>query len=236
VIEQIARKLVGASVFALAALMPALGVEAAALSCTQAAEAAEAGVGLPTGLLLAIGNIESGRLNGAGMRVPWPWTIQAAGTGRFFGTIEEAVAALQTLHAAGVQSIDIGCFQVNLLHHPSVFSDLDSGFDPLINAFAAARFLAALHGEFGAWPPAIAAYHSRSDLLGAHYQDEVLASWHGGPPAVETVIAGMHIWGPGGELGAGSSTSPYFQAVVGHSSLLLRTSSRLPRVVTVSVR
>jgi hypothetical protein len=236
VIGQIACKLVGVGVFAWAAFIPTLSAAMATPSCTEAAGQAETALGLPSGLLLAIGNVESGRLNDVGMRVPWPWTIQAGGIGRFYTAIDEAVSAVQTLRASGVQSIDIGCFQVNLLHHPNVFSDPESGFNPLTNAFAAARFLAALHVEFGAWEPAIAAYHSRSDALGAPYRDDVLASWHGRQPALHTLTAGVHIWGPRGELGVAGPTSSYVQVVVDKSSLLRRGSSHVPRVVTVSVR
>jgi hypothetical protein len=235
VIGQVAHQLVGVSALLFAALVPALDAKAAPLSCTQAAEEAESGVGLPRGLLLAVGSVESGRLSGAGRRVPWPWTIRAAGVGRFFSTVEDTVSAVVTLRAAGIQSIDIGCFQINLHHHPNIFFDLYSGFDPLTNAFAAARFLAALHQEFGAWGPAIAAYHSRSEWLGAPYLEAVLASWHGARSNM-TAIAGVHVWGPGGEFGLGRSGPPYVQVVIDYKQLVPHTSSHLPRVVTLSVR
>jgi hypothetical protein len=132
----------------LVSLWPA---EAAAVSCAQAAAIAETAAFLPPGLLLAIGNVESGRIDASGQRAPWPWTINAGGIGRFFASAEEAILATERLHAGGVESIDVGCFQINLFHHPDAFPDLAHGFDPLANAEAAAKFLTALHEEFGTW-------------------------------------------------------------------------------------
>jgi hypothetical protein len=195
---------------------------AAALTCGQAAASAEATLAIPSGLLLAIGMVESGRADAAGQRSPWPWTVQAGGDGRFFASQPEAVDAVQDLRAGGVQSIDIGCFQINLLHHPDAFTDLAGGFDPLTNATAAAEFLVSLHGEFGGWEPAVAAYHSRTALLGSAYRDRVYAAWSQPsetphpPPARVAVVFGVHVWGPAGPLNDHASA----------------TARRLPRIVT----
>ena len=183
---------------------------AVALSCIDAAKVAETQTALPPGMLLAIGNVESGRIDAEGVRAPWPWTINAAGVGRFFNSSEEAQRAVQTLRAGGIQSIDIGCFQINLVHHPEAFPDLASGFDPLTNALAAARFLVSLRNELGGWESAIAAYHSRTSDLGAQYRDRVLASWRGVPPDVGSSVPpsrswGIRVWGPGGEITASQS-------------------------------
>jgi hypothetical protein len=198
---------------------------AATLSCAEAAAVAEAGAPVPPGLLLAIGNVESGRTDAMGTRAPWPWTINTGGTGRFFVTAEEAIFAVQAIRAAGIQSVDIGCFQINLFHHPNAFPDLASGFDPLSNALAATRLLVLLHQEFGAWEPAIAAYHSRVDMLGAAYRDQVLAVWHGAPFTGGIGIAGIHVWGPTGEIAFGSGRV-----------LVRALQSRLPHVLTASAR
>ena len=96
---------------------------------------------------------------------PWPWTINAEGTGRFFESKAEAIAAVEALQARGVRSIDVGCMQVNLMHHPHAFASLDEAFDPQANAAYGARFLSALHHDLGAWPAATAAYHSQTEKL-----------------------------------------------------------------------
>jgi hypothetical protein len=186
---------------------------AAALSCAQAAATAEAALAIPSGLLLAIGQVESGRSEPAGGRSPWPWTVQAAGAGRFFASADDAVAAVQDLRAGGVQSIDIGCFQMNLFHHPDAFTDLLSGFDPLTNATAAAQFLVSLRGELGSWEQAVAAYHSRTDLLGSAYRDKVYAAWSQPLAAISFTV---HVWGPSGNL------------------TLSASSPRLPRIIVPS--
>jgi hypothetical protein len=56
---------------------------------------------------------------------PWPWAIDADGVGQFFATKAQAVAAVAALQAQGVHSIDVGCMQVNLMHHPDAFTSLD---------------------------------------------------------------------------------------------------------------
>src|SRR5579875_441951 len=114
-------------------------------ACERAAATAEQAHGLPAGILTAIGRVESGRrdpLTG-GVR-PWPWTLDGEGTGAMFPTREAAMAALADLQKAGMRSIDVGCFQVNLQQHPQAFATPADGFDPERNADYAARFLAEL--------------------------------------------------------------------------------------------
>ncbi len=146
-------------------------------SCEAAAARAEAVGGLPNGLLPALARVESGRPDPSGAIRPWPWTIDVEGRGQFFATKAEAVAVVRALQASGVGSIDVGCLQVNLLHHPHAFASLDQAFDPTTNALYAARFLNALHGRAGGWTGAIAAYHSETPRLGAAYRARVLAIW-----------------------------------------------------------
>lgn len=217
------------------AMLAFLTSRAAAMSCAQAAATAEAGAGIPAGLLLAIGVIESGRTDAAGTRAPWPFAIQSGGVGRFLASAEDAVAAVLALQAGGVQSIDVGCFQINLLHHPNAFVSLASGFDPLVNALAAARFLVSLREELGAWEPAVAAYHSRTEALGAPYRDLVLAAWHGtpAPAAASYAAARIRIWGPAGEINMPASPSPTLVSMI---VAMPRPWVRMPRIVTASAR
>ena len=216
------------------ALLAALTGRAGAMSCAEAAAVAEAGAGIPAGLLLSIGLVESGRTDAAGKRAPWPYAIQSGGVGRFLSSAEEAAAAVQALQAGGMPSVDVGCFQINLLHHPDAFPNLLSGFDPLANAVAAARFLASLHEELGAWEPAVAAYHSRTEALGAPYRDLVLAAWHGTPPPAAAVraVTGIRVWGPAGEIVAASPGPTLVSMVVP----MPRSWVRMPRIVTASAR
>src|SRR6478752_5008891 len=109
--------------------------------CRAAIAMAEQGHGIPSQLLAAIGRVESGRRDPAtGIRTAWPWTINYEGQGAWFETKDEAVRAVEGLQARGVRSIDVGCMQVNLMHHPSAFPSLELAFEPSVNADYAARF------------------------------------------------------------------------------------------------
>lgn len=168
------------------------------LLCRQAIAAAERAHGIPAHLLAAIGRIESGRRDSAtGALNPWPWTINAEGEGHFFDTRPQAIAAVKALQARGVRSIDVGCLQVNLMHHPNAFANLDQAFDPDSNADYAGRFLQQLFNQTGAWPKATANYHSATPELGEPYRQQVMAAWPEEmriqPPAAPSALAAA--WG-----------------------------------------
>lgn len=146
--------------------------------CAVAGAAVETTMALPAGLLAAIGRIESGRRDTqTGAVLPWPWSINAAGRDEVYQDADQAIRRTRTLIGQGVASIDIGCFQINLAAHPTMFVSLDDGFDPAANARAAGRLLLQLRAQLGSWPPAIAAYHSSTPSLGGPYRDRVLAAW-----------------------------------------------------------
>ena len=189
-----------------------------ATSCERAGIAAEQADGLPSGLLLAIGRVESGRWDSAAGRViAWPWTINAAGRGQWFETKDAAAQTVSALLDGGTRSIDVGCFQVNLMWHPTAFASLEQAFDPDANARYAARFLLSLFSQTGSWEAAVEAYHSADPALGFAYRQQVFATWSAAPPtpaevsstvpmlavasmpkpvAMPVVIAGVQIWTP----------------------------------------
>ncbi|WP_159993484.1 lytic transglycosylase domain-containing protein [Roseomonas sp. 18066] len=155
-----------------------LATTAAAEDCGPAIEAAEQAESLPPGLLRAVGRVESGRRSATGVE-PWPWALNAGGAGFLLDSRDDAVARLRQLQAAGHRSIDIGCLQVNLHHHPQAFANPEDGFSPALNAAYAARFLRRLQAETGDWMQAVARYHSGDPLRGAAYRARV-AAWLGG--------------------------------------------------------
>lgn len=172
----------------LAAIMPAradIGAGAAGaaalpppwpgLECRRAIAAAGQAAGIPPHLMSAIGRVESGRRTSDGAVHPWPWSINAEGVDHIYDTREAALAGVRALQAQGVRSIDIGCMQVNLLHHPNAFASLEQAFDPVANAHYAARFLTQLHDQTGSWERATAQYHSATPELGDPYQRRVAA-------------------------------------------------------------
>ncbi len=150
----------------------------AADTCLPGIAAAEQAFALPPKLLLTIGIVESGRTDPASGRVaPWPWTINVAGTDHIFASKAGAIEAVREFQRGGTQSIDVGCMQINLLHHPNAFASLDEAFDPAANTLYGARFLSALYRETGNWLQAAAAYHSRTGEIGASYETRVMAMW-----------------------------------------------------------
>ncbi len=131
---------------------------------------------LPPNLLTAIGRVESGRVDPRdGSVKAWPWSINAEGRGYVFNTKAEAIAAVIALRARNVQSVDVGCMQVNLMHHPAAFASLEEAFDPAANVRYAAKFLGQLFAESGDWNTAAAHYHSKTPELAQAYQRKVLA-------------------------------------------------------------
>ena len=147
-------------------------------SCIGAIAATERAERLPAQVLGAIGIVESGRIDPRTRTVaPWPWTINVAGIGHVFDTAADAIAAVRAAQAAGIASIDVGCMQVNLFHHPHAFATLEDAFDPAVNVRYAASFLVRLHAQAGSWPAAVAAYHSATAAIGAPYAQHVALFW-----------------------------------------------------------
>ena len=224
-----------------AARGPATAVPAAAPSdspwdvCARAIAAAEAGSGLPPGLLGAIARVETGRRTPDGRVQPWPWSFNAAGEGRYAGTRAEAVADVQSRLAAGTRSIDIGCMQINLLHHPDAFPSVDAGFEPATNVAYAVRFLKALHTQTGDWAAATARYHSATPERGLIYHQRVVAAMTGqgfvpGPapgviPLPGPAMAGLCASGRGAVLLLGTQ-APSLRPVVAVPNVELRLRGR----------
>ncbi len=151
------------------------------LRCEQAIGAAARADHVPADLMAAIGLVETGRPDPvSGAWHPWPWAINAEGRGMFFDSQAEAIAAVRSLQAAGVRSIDVGCMQVNLMHHPDAFATLEEAFDPGRNALYAGRFLGTLFQRSGNWMVAAGWYHSTTSDLAADYIRRVTAILPGG--------------------------------------------------------
>jgi hypothetical protein len=192
---------VRAGAMALAALLlaplPAFATDAlieGARLCTQHFPEAEQKNGIPTNLLAAIATTESGRWHdGLGMAVPWPWTINVDGKGYYFNSKAEAIAHVQEFQRQGHESIDVGCMQVNLKHHPHAFANLEQAFDPAANVDYAATFLHDNYAELGDWIKATAAYHSRTPVYGNQYLGEIERSWSRIVAKVTTARANMGI-------------------------------------------
>jgi len=171
---------------------PPPGTSAPGTLCRAAISAAERAHSIPAGLLLAIGLVESGRTDPAtGQRHPWPWAVNAEGRGALLDTREAALAFVRQAEAAGTRSIDIGCMQVNRVHHPRAFASLEQAFDPMANADYAARFLKQLkEGPAGGdWMKAAGFYHSQTPERTESYRAKVQATLAGLPASVRVAGA-----------------------------------------------
>lgn len=133
--------------------------------------------GIPHNLLRAISRIESGRNIAGQGTVAWPWTINANGKPYVLNTKAEAIAKVRELRAKGITSIDVGCMQINLRHHPGAFASLEEAFDPQKNIAYAAQFLKEKMEAQGNWQNAVAHYHSASAIHNQPYKNKVMAVW-----------------------------------------------------------
>jgi hypothetical protein len=206
-------------------------------ACAAAIAAAEAGSGLPPGLLGAIARVETGRRTPGGAVQPWPWSYNAAGDGRYAPSRADAVAEVTALQARGVRSIDIGCMQINLLHHPNAFPSVEAGFEPATNVAYAVRFLKSLHAQTGDWADATARYHSGTPERGLIYHQRVMAAMSGqgfvpGPapgviPLPGPAMAGLCASGRGAVLLLGAQ-APNLRPVAAVPNVELRLRGRRP--------
>jgi hypothetical protein len=159
--------------------------------CLQKIRSEERAHRIPGGLLAAIGFTESGRTV-TGQRTVWPWTVNAEGEGHFFDSKDAAVKFVEGKLADGVESIDVGCMQINLKQHPDAFASLDDAFDPAVNVAYGADFLKSLHGQTNGWLAAARRYHSATPEKGEPYGELVLANWTGAAKqkelAADTVV------------------------------------------------
>jgi hypothetical protein len=204
-------------------------------ACARAIAAADRNSGLPPGLLGAIARVETGRRTPTGGIQPWPWSFNAAGEGRYMATRAEAVAEVQARLAAGTRSIDIGCMQINLLHHPDAFPSVEAGFDPETNVRYAVRFLKSLFARTGDWASATGQYHSGTPERATVYHLRVMAALTGqgfspGPapgviPLPGRAMAGLCASGRGAVLLVGAQT-PSLRPVVAVPSVELRLRGR----------
>jgi hypothetical protein len=147
-------------------------------ACSAASADVQRRAQLPPRLLDAIGIVETGRVDPARHVVtPWPWSVDANGEGHIYDSKAAAIMAVRQFQAAGIDSIDVGCMQINLLHHPDAFANLDDAFDPAMNTAYAGRFLRQLFAQTGTWPQAAAAYHSQTPSIAEPYANRVMAAW-----------------------------------------------------------
>ena len=204
--------------------------------CTRYLPRHERQYGIPEHLLAAIASTESGRFHHAlGMNLPWPWTINVEGMGHFYDTKEEAIEAVRSYQSRGFSSIDVGCMQVNLHHHPGAFASLDQAFDPAYNIAYAAQFLKKNFQEEGNnWRKATADYHSRTLAYGSPYANLVYGAWSKIIGKVADARAGKPILNASAAmLPKPPRVSPTYRSLRMHSISVSRDTTRENGVLVV---
>ena len=146
--------------------------------CLKLLERVENLYAIPSQLLKAIALTESGRMEGDHF-VPWPWTINVKRKGYFYRTKADAIRAVQKFQKQGIRSIDVGCMQINLMHHPHAFSSLEEAFDPAANIRYWAEFLVRHRdSNKGLWKHAVGLYHSGRPTLYESYRQKMFKIWY----------------------------------------------------------
>jgi soluble lytic murein transglycosylase-like protein len=147
--------------------------------CARAIAPFERAYDIPGELMQAVALAESGRWDAARQeKHAWPWTVTAGGKGEFLPDKAAAIARVRQLQAQGRRNIDVGCMQVNLLHHPRAFKDLEEAFDPEANAAYAAAFLDDRWTATKSWMVAVSQYHSSTPALARRYWQRVNVLWN----------------------------------------------------------
>lgn len=152
-------------------ILPAKELVTDGALCSAAAKEAGDEYGVKFDLLQTISAVESGRWDNLQNRyVAWPWTVNVKGKGYYFASREDAIRAVKDFQSRGVESIDVGCMQINLKYHGDAFSSVEEAIDPLENVKYSAKFLRSLYHKHGKnWERAARRYHSSDPDKGEAY-------------------------------------------------------------------
>lgn len=140
--------------------------------CLKAIHLASKRMGVSPKLLQKIAEVESGY---GSKRQPWPWTINVKGKAYYFKNPEGALKYIEALLNAGIQSFDVGCFQINWRWHQQKVANPSVLIHPTNNALIAADYLQELYAKHQSVRQAVAHYHSADPTRGASYANRVFS-------------------------------------------------------------
>lgn len=130
--------------------------------------------GVPSIVLFAVVLQESGmRLQGR--FIPWPWTLNVAGSAYRYRTRADACRALRAaIPIASATHVDVGLAQINLGYQRERFADPCDALDPYRNLDAAASILREQHVAGEDWLVAVGRYHRPAGgAIAARYRQQV---------------------------------------------------------------
>ncbi|WKW30659.1 lytic transglycosylase [Pseudomonas viridiflava] len=114
---------------------------------------------IPSTVLFAIALQESG-ISVRDRLLPWPWTLNIAGTPYRFANRQAAChALLEALTQHDATRVDAGIGQTNLGYHGQRFSSPCEALDPYRNLAVTAALLREHHAATGDWVLAAGRYH-----------------------------------------------------------------------------
>jgi hypothetical protein len=119
---------------------------AAAADCATYAKQAERDYEIPTGLVQAIAQVESGHK---------PWALAVGGRTLVPDSREEAARVVRSRPAKG---IFVGCMQLSVKHHEAAFDSKLDMLDPEENVDYGAQLLVQLQEATGSWTKAVQRY------------------------------------------------------------------------------
>ena len=150
----------------------------ATFQCLEATKKIEAEYNIPPHILSAIALTESGRKDKkTKLHMPWPWTANIGGAGRYFKSKNEALLTFKNLIAKKYYMFDVGCMQINWRYHKEAFSSIEQALDPYYNVRYAAEFLTSLYAKTGSWTQAAVYYHSKTPVYYQKYRKIVGTNW-----------------------------------------------------------
>lgn len=129
---------------------------------------------VPSEVLYAVALTESG-MRYKNKLIPWPWTLNIAGQGRFFRSEGDACLALiEALKTTPAKRVDIGLGQVNYGYHRERVAAPCDLLDPYLNLSIAAVILSEQHQRGEDWLISIGRYHSPgNDHRAVNYREAV---------------------------------------------------------------
>ena len=135
-------------------------------SITELIKQAESRKNIPSGLLRAIGMVES-KLQ--------PYVVNYRGRGYSFRNKNEATKFANGLIRRGETNFSVGCFQLHYKSHARKFSSVSAMFEPSQNIEYAAKLLNQLYRNNGYnWKNAVKRYHSNIDSCNNRYYSKIV--------------------------------------------------------------
>jgi soluble lytic murein transglycosylase-like protein len=143
---------------------------AAAADCAVLAKQAEHDYDIPSGLVQAIAQVESGHN---------PWAVAVGNKTMVKNDREHAIRVVKSRPARGIY---VGCMQLSVKHHEAAFDDKLDMLDPVLNVDYGAQLLVELQEATGSWSKAVQRYQGGSPQQQQRYACKIAAKLRGIDP------------------------------------------------------